>query len=577
MIFFCNRIILAKIPYASFPLTLSETDLNLHKFNNRAIHLNVHIFTYFCAMNAAVFHKNNISRILFLFFVAVLMHISLTPAFSQKAKKVKLLNAARLLGRKINGQEVNILIDSVVLLHDSSYFYCDSAHLIKQTNSFRAFWNVHIEVNDSVDIYSDSLDYDGNTRIAELYGDVRLVDANRAILYTDYLIYNRKSKIARYITWGRIIDEENELISQKGYYYTTNEEFFFKDDVIVSTPDYKMYSDTLIYNTESEIAYIRGPTKIIGEEDSAYCEHGWYDTRKDIAYLKINAFVRHLEQNISGDSLYYDKPNGFGKGQHNVTVADTLQNMMVKGNKARLYENDYYTYMTDSTLAIFIDGLDSLFLHSDTMKVLLDSNKKAETIHAFYKAKFFRQDIQGLCDSLVYKINDSLICMYKEPVLWSEDNQLSADSIKIAISNNAIDTMVLYNNSFIISKDSINSFNQIKGKQMVGYFNKNELYKIIVGGNSETIYFIRDDITGELIGINKGVSSNMRIYLKKQKITNITYIRQPHTPLFPRKDMHPQDLRLRGFEWHGYNRPYKKSDIFYWKTKKAEKFSPSEK
>lgn len=508
-------------------------------------------------------------KILPFFFIITFILFFLPGSFSQETKRVRLLDAKRLLGRKIDGKEVNILIDDVVLLHDSSYFYCDSAHLIKETNSFRAFKNVHIEVNDSVDIYSDSLDYNGNTRIAELYGDVKLVDANKATLYTDYLIYNRNTKIARYITWGRIIDEENELVSKKGFYYTTNEEFFFKEDVIVNTKDYMMYSDTLIYNTESEIAFIRGPTKIIGEEDSAYCEYGWYDTRKDIAYLKINAFVQHLEQLISGDSLYYDKPNGFGKGQNNVTVADTLQDMLVKGNKARLYENDYYAYMTDSTLAIFIDKQDSLFLHSDTMKVLLDSTKKAEQLLAFYKAKFFRKDIQGLCDSLVYDINDSLICMYKSPVLWSDDNQLSADSIKIAITNSAIDTMVLYNNSFIISKDSTTTFNQIKGKVMVGYFHNNELYKITVSGNSETVYFIRDDISGELIGINKAVSSNMLIYLKDRKITNITYVKQPKAPLYPEKDLHPQDLRLRGFNWHGYNRPWNKKDIFFWKTSES--------
>ncbi len=482
--------------------------------------------------------------------------------FSQETRKVKLNRAEKLLGVTISGVELNILTGDVELQHDETLFYCDSAVLIKLTNSFKAYENVYIMVNDSVDIYGDSMHYDGNTRIAEIFGDVKLID-NKATLYTNLLEYNRNTEIAYYYTGGRIIDKENELVSIIGYYYSEYREFFFKDDVVVTTPDYLMYSDTLKYNTDNEIVYIYGPTNIIGEEDSVYCEYGWYDTKSDIAYLKINAFVQHLEQTISGDSLFYNKEEEFGWGLNNVVVTDSVQDVIITGNKARYEKMGHFSSMTDSAMAIFIDNLDSLYMHADTIKVIFDSTDQPELVKAYNKVKFFRDDMQGACDSLVYYVKDSTFTMYKNPVLWSDENQLTSDSIKMVILNSQIDTMVFYGSCFIIALDDTGTYNQIKGKNMIGYFRHNELYKLSVFGNSQTIYFVREE-EGELIGVNKAEASDMLIFLKDRQMKTITYLINPKATLYPEKDLHPQDLKLRGFKWHGYNKPLKIADIFNW-------------
>jgi lipopolysaccharide assembly outer membrane protein LptD (OstA) len=163
-------------------------------------------------------------KIRFLLTLSVLVLVQ--SLFSQETKKVKLLNANKLIGVNQGIKQYQILRGNVELQHENTFFYCDSANLMRQTNSFRAFQNVHIIINDTVNIYGDSLDYDGNTKIAELYGDVKLVD-KKATLYTDYLIFDRNTNIASYITWGRILDAENELLSDIGYYYSNIDEFFF--------------------------------------------------------------------------------------------------------------------------------------------------------------------------------------------------------------------------------------------------------------------------------------------------------------------------------------------------------------
>lgn len=507
-------------------------------------------------------------------FLTFLMLISVDIS-AQENKKIQLLGAEKLIGIEKRGVDLQVLDGNVKLKHGNTLFYCDSAVRTPAKNSFKAYQNVHIIVNDSIDIYSDSLYYDGNTRIGELYGDVKLVD-EKATLYTDYLIYDRNTKIGKYITWGRIEDSENELTSNVGYYYSDSHEAYFRDSVVVNTPDYMMYGDTLMYNTQTEVAYIYGPTNIIGEKDSVYCEWGWYDTQNDIANLKMNVFIRHLEQSIEADTVYYEKHRGFGEAFNNITISDTVQDALVKGNYARYLKADSNAFVTDSAHAIFIDNRDSLFLHADTLKVKFDTANQAERIFAFNKVKFFRDDLQGASDSLVYDINDSLIRMYKKPVLWADQNQLTADSIQLAVSNNELDSIVFYGNSFIISKDDSGSYNQIRGKNMIGYFADNQLYKLRVLGNAETIYFIRDDESGDLIGVNKIISSDMLVFMENRELSTITWITKPVATTYPPGELQPQDLKIRGFSWMNYQRPAKKTDIFNWNEASAPEKSESE-
>jgi lipopolysaccharide export system protein LptA len=502
-------------------------------------------------------------KIRFLLTLSVLVLVQ--SLFSQETKKVKLLNANKLIGVNQGIKQYQILRGNVELQHENTFFYCDSANLMRQTNSFRAFQNVHIIINDTVNIYGDSLDYDGNTKIAELYGDVKLVD-KKATLYTDYLIFDRNTNIASYITWGRILDAENELLSDIGYYYSNIDEFFFKQDVVVTTPDYRMYSDTLRYNTETEIVFFLGPTNIIGEEDSLYCEWGWYDTQQDIGNLKKNVFANHLEQFMWADTIYYSKPDGFGEAISNIKIVDTIQDMVVYGQLGQYYKEKHLAYVTDSAIAVFIDAKnqDSLFLHGDTLRVNMDENNKAREMMAYNHVKLFGKELQGACDSLIYKTADSTIMMYGNPVLWSDANQLTADSILMAMKNNQIDTIVFYTSCFIISKDDSGAFNQIKGKNMIGYFKNNEMKKMVVKGNSETIYFVREE-EGGLIGVNKAVASDLLILLENRELKSITYMVAPKATLFPEGELFPQDLIIRGFKWLEHQRPIDKSEIFIWK------------
>jgi lipopolysaccharide export system protein LptA len=490
------------------------------------------------------------------------------PLLAQKTTKVVIEHANGLKLVNQEGKTINILMGNAVLRQDSTYFYCDTAWFNDKENNLRAVGQVHINYSDSVHLYGDFLNYTGNSKIAVLDSNVRLVD-KRATLYTDHLEYNRNNSVAYYFTGGRIVDEDNVLTSVKGRYYTQSYEFLFSDSVVVVNPEYTMYADTLKYNTDAKIVYIEGPTNIYGKDDHIYSEKGWYDTQTNQAELSHNNQIRHLEQILKGDWIYYDREKEYGKAIGNVWVKDTAQNIILQGGISEFFRSEKYSYMTDSACAILVDKYDSLYMHADSFLLVLDSADEARLLFAYNHMKFFKEDLQGMCDSLVFRVEDSVIALLKNPVLWSDGNQLTADSMWMHVSDNHIDSMVLFNLAFIVSRDSNETFNQIKGRQMRAYFFENELYKIRVMGNAETIYYVREEDRG-LIGINRSVSSYMTILLDDSKVRRIYYITQPEATLYPEKDVQKEDQFLKDFKWITGQRPQSRDDIYIWEEKGSE-------
>ena len=485
-----------------------------------------------------------------------------SSSYSQETTKITLERADSWEFNKAIKPDIQRILGNVVMQHDSAVLYCDSAYLNDKENIVIAYGNVHVKLSDTLNLFGDSLWYNGNTKIARIKSNVKLID-NETILTTDTLVYNRYTQIAQYDYWGKIVSEKNFLVSKHGYYNTEKKKFFFKQKVVLINPEYIMHSDTLMYNTVTETTFFYGPSDIKSKEDSIYCENGWYDTRYDKARFSEKAFIFHGDQSLTGDSIYYERQTGFGQVWKNAILTDTVNKTILKGNYGEIHRDRGFTFMTDRALVEMIDKKDTLFLHSDTIRATFDSAQNIKNLFCFYKVKYFRNDLQGMCDSMVYHGKDSTLIMYKEPVLWSDKNQLTGDSISMTMLNGQIDTLVLYSSAFIISQDDTNKFNQVKGRNMIGYMKDNELFKIHVLGNSETIYYVREE-DRSLIGINKAISSDMLIFLENREVLSITYIDQPIATLYPEKEISPFDLKLKGFKWISGKRPLTKEDIFLW-------------
>lgn len=486
-------------------------------------------------------------------------------SFAQKTDKIELLKANSLEFDQTLGSGAKRLIGDVAFKHNDAIMYCDSAYLFAETNSLKAYGHIHINQNDSTHIYGDILNYYGEKKLANILGKVTMLDKEMT-LTSSQLDYDLNKNLAYYSTGGKIISSKNQntLTSVQGYYYTDSKLMFYKDRVVLINPQMEIKTDTLKFNTIKDIAFFEGPTQIIGKKDFIYCENGWYDTKKNIAQFKKNAYLLSDNKKLSGDSLYYDRNSGFGKAIKNVQITDTIENITINGDYASHNEKTNTSFVTGNLLMTLSLEKDSLFLHADTLKMITDSIRKDKNIFAYHKVKFYKSDLSGLCDSLAYNLADSMIKMFKKPILWSENKQITAESISVKTFDGKIEKMIVKNNAFIISQEDSLKFNQIFGNNMIGFFDKNKLNQVNASGNCQTFYYGKEN-DGSYLGLNKTESSELIIYLKENSIDKITYINKPKAILTPIEEVIYEDSFLKGFKWLNHLKPSQKNDIFNWK------------
>lgn len=487
------------------------------------------------------------------------------PATSPQGQpaKITIEKANSLEGERMGGKDVKKLIGDVVLGHEGALMYCDSAIFYDAGNSADCYGKVRIVKGDSLQMTADFLRYDGNKRLARLVQHVRLTDS-KMVLTTDTLDYDRNTDVAYYNYGAKIIDKENNLTSRKGSYFIKDKTLFFKSNVNLDNAKYLMKCDTLKYVTLTKIAYFYGPTRIYSKgKDSTfiYCENGWYNTVNDKSYFGRRAYIQSKEQQLKGDSLLYDKRNGIGEAFANVFITDTLQHISIQGDYGKFMEHENTSYVAGITTLTQAFEKDSMFLHADTLIATYDSISKNKTYLAYHHVKIFKTDLQGKCDSLVYNTADTLIKFYTEPILWSDKNQITAEFISLQLANNKIVQMNLKTTAFIVSEVDSVRYNQIKGKNMTGFFIDNKLKRIVVEGNGQTVYYPKSK-NDKVMGANRAECSDLVILLDSNAIKKITLINKPEGTLFPIKDAPASDFLLKGFDWKIDLQPKRKEDIY---------------
>lgn len=458
--------------------------------------------------------------------------------------------------------DAQMMVGHVEFEHGGSILTCDSAVFYQGKNIMRAFGDVEMNQADTLHMYSDYLEYDGDTKLAVAHGKVKLVDS-KMTLTTDTIHFDRNKQIAYYPAFGKVEDEENVLTSIIGTYYTSEKKLVFTSDVTVTNDKYVMESHHLTYYTGPKTVYFYGPSTITSETNFIYCENGFYDTKNEISYFKKNAFINYGTQTLRGDSLYYNRNTGFGSANKNIVMNDTTKAIIIKGEYAEYFEKEDSTFVTDRALAINVMKQDSVFIHGDTLMMTVLPNSQNRLMRIFHNVKIYKTDMQGKCDSLTYDEYKGEMKMLHDPVLWSGKNQLTSDTIIVTTNTltQKLDSLKLLKNGFIISNDTIENYNQIKGKDIYGKFKNDELHLINVVGNSETLYYARNE-KNELIGINKAISSSMLIKLVDNEINEISFIQEPEAELSPEETIPENARKLKGFVWRNEERFSEKEDIF---------------
>jgi len=492
------------------------------------------------------------------------LHLSLQLATGQKITTLEILNADLTAFDVQIGDDARKLIGDVRLKHDDVIMTCDSAYFYPKNSSVDAFSNVRVQQGDTLTLEGDLAHYNGITKLARVRNNVVLVNKD-ITLHTDSLNYNRDAGFASYMGGGILTQENSTLTSGRGRYILDAEDFYFMDSVVIINPDYTINTDSMRYNTMEDISYFSGPTEITGDGRYIYCENGWFDMQKDISFVTDRAYMEEEGRILKGDTLYYEGENGFGRARSNVELIDSAQNMILKGNYGHYYREQEIAMVTDSALMIQVEGSDTMYVHADTLYSLQnpDIKEPSRVLRAYYKVKIYRADLQVMCDSLVYAEADSAFDFFGEPVLWTAENQLTASHIRIHMVDQVLERMQLNGVAFIASqKDSIR-FDQMRGKEMTGYFKENQLERILVSGNGQTIYYAIDQEL--VIGANKTVCSDLTIYLNENRISRVVYTSQPDGSYYPLSMFPEEESRLSDFKWLEQWRPMRWEDIFIWK------------
>ena len=471
-------------------------------------------------------------------------------------KQVELKRAESLYGGvDENGQNFNSPVGNVVFEQNETTIYCDSAIFYEDTNAIQAFGNVKITDGDSVTITSKRLFYDGNTKKAELRETVVFTKLDQLTLYTEFLDYYRNEQEARYFNGGKLVDSVNVLTSEKGYYDVTTNMASFKTNVVGNNPDYTLESDTLQYNTKTDIVFFRDETKLTDKEGSIFnYEEGQYNTRikrSDLASGEIES----KSYIMTGDKLYLDDIKKYYTAIGNVEMVSKEQDVIITGDSSYYDKKKGMAKVYGNALMKKIMQYDTLYLTADTLVAVENDDPAKERLLAYHDVKIFKPDLQGICDSLSYISVDSIIYFYDDPVLWNGENQMTADSINVLIANNTIDRLNMRVNSFVISEDSIQNFNQIKGRNMVAFFNSGEIKKVDVDGNGESLFFALDETDTYLVGMNKIICSNITINFLLNKADNISFYIKPDASFIPPHELKKEDTRLKGFQWRKEEKP----------------------
>ena len=463
-----------------------------------------------------------------------------------------------------------ILNGNVAFLHKGALLTCDSAYFYQESNSFKAFGHVKMRQGDTLSLTSDYAFYDGDNQMAEARHNV-LLRHRGTKLYTDSLNYDRLYNIGYFFEGGKMVDRNNVLVSDWGEYDTETRKAVFNYNVNLRNPKFTLTTDTLHYDTRTSLANIVGPSVIRSKESVIHTSDGYYNTNTGRARLYGRSTMSNKGKEITGDSLFYDEKRGISQGYRNVIYKDTQKKNELHCNYLWYNEKNGFAFATENPVMMEYSQKDTLFVHSDTIQVItyhLNTDSVYRTAHCYNKVRAFRNDVQAVCDSLVYNTKDSCMTMYRDPIAWSGDRQLLGEEIQVFMKDSTIDRAHIINQALTAElMPDKEHYQQLSSKEMFAYFTKGQITQTEAIGNVRSIYYPVDDKDSTLMGLVYIETDTMKMFMRDRQLQKIWTSKTDGT-WYPMTQIPPERYKLDGFTWFDYIRPINKDDIYEWRGKK---------
>ena len=465
-------------------------------------------------------------------------------------------------------EQYQVLNGNVVMRKGDMFMYCDSAYFYEESNSFDAFGNVRMEQGDTLFVYADELNYDGASELAILYADfgkkVRLINKD-VKLETDVFNYDMLNEVGYYTNGGVLTDKQNKLTSVAGEYHPNTKDAYFNYNVhlrsLQNADTLHIYTDSLDYNTATHIAKIVSKSEIVNSDGVIYSTSGIYNTGTGVGDLyKRSLVVTKRGSTLTGDTLFYDRTKGFGEAFGGVIVTDSVRQVSLHGEYGFYDEIADSAFVTIRALAKEYSRGDTLYLHGDTINAYTEPDSTKVT-NAFHRVRFYRSDMQGICDSLSMTDRDSIMYMYRHPVVWSDERQIFGNVIYLHLNDSTIDWARLPQFGFTAEHIAEDCYNQLSGTDLTAWFNDSTLRRLYVEGNVQLIMFpMENDST-----YNKYVqteSSYMDSYYDHNTVDSIHFWPETTTKVVPLYLARKNSYFLPKFAWYEDLRPWSPEDVF---------------
>ena len=562
------------------------------------------------------------------------------PPPEGESKPVEIINADKLRTQKVDSvREVQTGSGHVQAKQGNTLFECDSFYYDKSTKAFEAFGNVHINDNDSVNIYSNYLLYHVDTRIANLKKNVRLTDG-KSTLTTQQLDYDLNQKIGNYYNGGKVVNEKSVLTSIEATYFADSKDVYFKKKVVLIDPQYKLRADSLLYNSQTQLTTFITKTYIEDSARNIVTSSGFYDLKNKKAFFGKRPVINDGSSQVIADSIDTDDSTGISILTGNVSYKDSAQGYALRGDFMNVNNKSGTLLATRNAVLIIKQDKDSLFVTADTLlsgklstmvvpapSTIKDTVLRSDTastktnvtvsgvvpksgiapksgvpltsgvaptsgdrptmlsksdtlvkgvkivdtkakndsadryFQAFHNVRIFSDSLQAVSDSLFYSGADSIFRLFRDPVMWATNSQVSGDTIYIFTKNKKAERVYVFENGITVNKSGENMFNQLKGTRMNGYFKDGVIDYMRAKGNAESIYYARDK-EDYLVGINRVAGDIIDLRFLNKELNRVVVMNEVKGTMYPVSQMPEGEKRLRNFKWQEDRRPKTKFELF---------------
>lgn len=518
------------------------------------------------------------------------------------------------------GQLVNAWGNILIQQGDSLRLYADSLAYNGSTREARLFGKVVLD-HKGRRLFTDTLVYDLKEKVAR-YETGGLLIAETTRLRSRVGFYRVRSELAYFRDSVQVVDDQFELSADSLYFMADIQRALFAGPTLIDQEGRKIYCEDGFYDVPSgkaefltnaryrsstervradSIRVFQKTNEVIlsgraffkDEKQEASADYIYHNDSTDITELKGNAFFTNKEKQVQGpwifyngktgeirtrgrtmltdsvsaliaESIDYDDERGIGIAVGRVRYVDSVGKWALEADSVLYKDREEYIKamgVRRPIMQIDMEG-DTMHICADTILSYRDTTTldSSRMMLAYNDVRIYKSDLQGLSDSLAYREVDSVFRFFGQPMMWSDTSQFEGDTILLTLRDKKVDKMFLRLNAFMVQSPDLQFFNQIKGRWITAFFAANEVDKLHVEGNAESIYYGQDDDEA-YIGVNQSESSSFWVYFHNKQVDRIVFLQKPKASLIPMKDAMANPPVLEGYRWVEDVRPSGVGDL----------------